>query len=137
VETLLPERFARKRAWSLVALVLVILVGLASRRFPALFPAVLGKYPGDALWAVMVFMGWGLVFPQRSTLQIFVLTLVTSYGVELSKLYRAPWLDDFRVSTIGHLILGSSFSWQNLFAYTIGAVMGAVAEWALFPKLRR
>jgi hypothetical protein len=137
VEKLLPNGIARKRAGSLAALVLVILLGLASRRFPALFPDVLGKYPGDALWALMAFVGWGLVFPRRSTLQIFVFTLVTSYGVEFLKLYRAPWLDDFRASTVGHLILGASFSWQNLIAYTIGAVVGALGERVLFRKPRR
>ena len=85
----------------------------------------------------MVFIGWGFVFPRRSTLQIFILTLATSFGVELLKLYRAPWLDDFRASTIGHLILGSDFWWQNLIAYTIGAVVGVVGERLLFRKSRR
>jgi hypothetical protein len=136
VEKLLPNPFARKRTWYFATLILVILLGLASRRFPALFPVAIGKYPGDALWALMVFVGWGLIFPRRSTLQIFIFALVTAYGVELLKLYRAPWLDDFRASTVGHLILGSSFSWQNLMAYTIGSAMGALGERILFRKVR-
>ncbi|HEY2081833.1 MAG TPA: DUF2809 domain-containing protein [Verrucomicrobiae bacterium] len=119
---------ARRRTWSFVALVFVVLLGLASRRYPVLFPEALGKYPGDALWALMVFVAWGIVFPRKPTWQIFVYTLAASYCVEFCKLYRAPWLDDFRNSTIGHLLLGSSFSWQNLIAYMVGAVIGAVAE---------
>jgi hypothetical protein len=137
MEKLLSNGPPRKRAWSFAALILVILLGLASRRFPALLPEALGKYPGDALWALMVFIGWGFVFPRRSTLQIFIFALATSYGVELLKLYRAPWLDNFRASTIGHLILGSSFSWQNLIAYIIGAALGAVGEFLLFRKPRK
>lgn len=45
----------RNRRWYLVALIVVIAAGLASRRYAWLFPACLGKYPGDALWALMVF----------------------------------------------------------------------------------
>jgi hypothetical protein len=128
VEKALSNARARRRTWSIVALVFVVLLGLASRRYPVLFPAALGKYPGDALWALMVFVAWGIVFPRKPTLRIFVYTVVTSYCVEFCKLYRTPWLDDFHNSTIGHLLLGSTFSWQNLIAYTAGAAIGVVAE---------
>ena len=36
------------------AMVVVILPGTGSRRFPGLLPQALGKYPGDALWSVLV-----------------------------------------------------------------------------------
>ncbi len=115
-------------------LLLVIALGLASRRYPALFPAALGKYPGDALWALMVFVGWAIVFPTRSTIQILIFTLATSYCVECCKLYKTPWLHDLRNSTLGHLVFGSSFSWQNLVAYTLGAAISATTEWLLSRK---
>jgi hypothetical protein len=134
VEKTLPNGRARKQAWSIAALVFVMLLGLASRRYPVLFPAALGKYPGDALWALMVFVAWGLVFPKKPTWRIFVYTLVTACCVETCKLYRTPGLDDFRNSTIGHLLLGSAFSWQNLIAYTMGAVIGALAESAFVNR---
>ena len=76
----------------------------------------------------MVFLGWGFLFPRKPTLQIFLCTLATSYGVEFCKLYRTPWLDEFRNSTVGHLLLGSTFSWENLIAYTVGAAIGAVMD---------
>jgi hypothetical protein len=74
----------------------------------------------------------GIVFPRKSVSQILIFTLATSYCVEFCKLYQTPWLHDFRNSTIGHLLLGSTFSWQNLIAYTIGAAIGALVERALF-----
>ncbi|HEX4262706.1 MAG TPA: DUF2809 domain-containing protein [Verrucomicrobiae bacterium] len=128
VEKTFPNGRVRRRTWSFVALVSVILLGLASRRYPIFFPSALGKYPGDALWALMVFIVWGIVFPRKPVLQILVFTLATSYCVEVCKLYRTEWLNDFRNSTMGHLLLGSTFSWQNLITYTIGAVIGALAE---------
>jgi hypothetical protein len=111
-----------------VALILVVGLGLASRRYPFLFPAALGKYPGDSLWALMVFLGWGVLFPKKPVRQIFLLTLAVSYSVEFSKLYHPNWLDHFRDTTIGHLLLGSTFWWQNLVAYTVGAVVGVLLD---------
>ena len=78
-------------------------------------------------------------------IQIFFLTLAISVGVEFGKLYRVPWLDDFRATAVGHLLLGSSFSWQNLLAYAAGAAVGGMLDvWLLSrgncsgqPALRR
>jgi hypothetical protein len=130
----LSNRPVRRRISYILAVIFVLLLGLASRRYPALFPAILGKYPGDVLWALMVFLGWGIIFPRRSTFQIFLCTLAASYCVEFCKFYRAPWIDNVRDSTVGHLVLGSTFSWENLIAYTIGASIGAVAEGVLLRK---
>ena len=52
-----------RRLRVLAALVLVVGVGLASRRYDGLFPRMLGKYPGDALWTVAAYLGWKLVLP--------------------------------------------------------------------------
>lgn len=48
------------RRWAyLVITFLVILTGLASRRYGELLPAFIAKYAGDTLWAVMV---WRITF---------------------------------------------------------------------------
>jgi hypothetical protein len=130
--TIIP---ARKRSWLVAAFGTTIVLGLASRHYPFLFPGAFGKYPGDALWALMVYFGWGLVFPKKPMIQILFLTLATSLGVEFGKFYRVPWLNDFRETTIGHLLLGASFSWQNLFAYAVGASIGGVLDcWFLSQR---
>ena len=59
-------RPARIRWHHALATVVVIGLGLASRRFTWLFPAELGKYPGDALWALMVFMAMCVAWPRAS-----------------------------------------------------------------------
>lgn len=42
----------RSRILYAALIVLVIATGLASRKYPDLLPAELGKYPGDGLWAL-------------------------------------------------------------------------------------
>jgi len=49
---------ARRRVAAIAAMAATIALGLASRRWPAALPAAWGKYPGDALWALMVFFAW-------------------------------------------------------------------------------
>ena len=119
---------SRNRLWYLTAVIAVIAAGLASRRFPGPLPAFLGKYPGDALWSLMVFFGWGYIHPPSSTVRIAALALGTSFAVEFLKLIQLPWLVSIRHTTAGHLVLGHGFSWQNLVAYTAGIALGVMVE---------
>lgn len=119
---------ARKRVAIAAAIAAVIALGLASRRHPALFPAWLGKYPGDALWATMVFFCWAWVLPAASTLRLAALALGTAWLVEGLQLVHAPWLDAVRSTTPGHLVLGSTFNWLDLPAYAVGVALGVAAD---------
>src|SRR5262245_41617631 len=92
----------------------VIVLGLASRQVSGLFPAALGKYPGDALWALMAFTFWGVALRRESTMRVGAAALATSYAVEFSQLYQATWINTIRGTTIGHLVLGSAFDWLDL-----------------------
>jgi hypothetical protein len=128
----------RDRRWYTIAIVLVIMLGLASRRYPQILPAMLDKYPGDVLWTIVVFLLLGMVLPRASSWKIGGLALGISYLVEFGQLYRAPWLVAIRETTIGHLLLGSEFVWGDLVAYTIGAAIAMLAElgWVRFARSR-
>jgi hypothetical protein len=119
---------ARRRLYLIAALFATVALGLASRKFPWLFPSALGKYPGDALWAQMVYWSVGLVFPSASVARVASYALAVSYADELSQLYQALWINQIRATSIGHLILGSSFSWLDLLSYTVGVGLCALIE---------
>lgn len=125
----------RNRLWYAVAILVVIAAGLASRRYPWLFPGFMSKYPGDALWALMVFLGWGIIFPGVSTRKIAVYALATSFVDECSQLYHAPWIDSIRSTFLGHIILGSGFMWFDFAAYAIGVFIGVFGERALRSRI--
>ena len=118
----------RSRFRYAVAALVVVGAGLASRNFPALFPEFMGKYPGDAFWALMVFLGWCVVFPGISTARLAAYALATCGLVELSQLYHAPWIDSIRSTTLGHLVLGSGFMWGDFVAYGIGVGVGVLGD---------
>jgi len=126
----------RKRVWYLLAFGVTIALGLASRRFPHLLPAALGKYPGDVLWALMVFFGMGAIFIKIPGIQLGCGALAFSFGIEALKLWQTPWLVGLRHTTLGHLVFGHVFSWQNLVAYTVGVLMGLLVEALVVPEAR-
>jgi len=123
-----PIEMKRSRLWLVVGFVAVIALGLASRKFPPLFPALFSKYPGDSLWALMVFLGWAFCKPLASTRNIAVLAFATSCLVEFSQLYQATWLNAIRSTTLGHLVLGSTFSWLDIAAYAVGVLIGVLID---------
>lgn len=118
----------RNRLWLLCGLLIVIVSGMASRKYPFLFPAFLGKYPGDALWALMVYFGIGFIIPKATIRTVALYALVISYLDECSQLYQVQWLNSIRSTTVGHLILGSTFSWHDILAYAVGIAIGIGIE---------
>ncbi|MBH5373364.1 ribosomal maturation YjgA family protein [Bradyrhizobium glycinis] len=104
----------------------VIVCGLSLRwyGFPLGLPAFVVKYGGSLLWATMVFLLVGVVLPQLTRTQIATIAAVIAVVVEFSRLVHMPWLDAFRLTAAGALLLGRIFSLWNLVAYLIGIVVG-------------
>jgi Protein of unknown function (DUF2809) len=118
-----------RKVWvRLLLLGTVIVLGLLSRKYSGVFPVEIQKYPGSALWALAVFLAYGLVIPKASTSKLTAYALITAIAVEVSQLLDIAWLNDIRNTKIGHLFLGSTFNAPDLIAYAIGIAVGLVAE---------
>jgi hypothetical protein len=118
----------------LLCIIVVIALGLASRKFPFLFPAIFDKYPGDALWGLMLYFVVAFVKKDSPAPRIAVFTLLISSAVEFSQLIQVSWLNDFRYTVIGHLILGTVFSWYDLLAYMAGIGIGLLLDKIIFGR---
>ncbi len=133
VHSSLQTPFARRTFHGLCCLISLAL-GLASRRYTSLLGPLFGKYPGDALWATMVFFGIGLMRPMSSVRRLAVAASVFSCGIELLKLCSTPWLVQLRATRFGYLVFGHVFSFENLAAYAVGITLGScVASACLKP----
>ncbi|ASZ17563.1 hypothetical protein BC30090_2592 [Bacillus cereus] len=116
--------------------ILVIILGLSSRKFAFALPALLNDYLGDALWALMIFIGFGFLFPKIEMKKLAFVSLMFCYGIEVSQLYHAEWIDSIRATTLGGLVLGYGFLWSDLVAYTIGVGVGFLFEFILRTNKR-
>lgn len=104
---------------------LTIGAGLASRRYPAFFPAFIARYAGDTLWAAMVFWILALGWRRAGTRVLAGGAIATSFAVECSQLYHAAWIDSIRRTRLGALVLGSDFLWSDLACYAVGVGIAA------------
>jgi glycopeptide antibiotics resistance protein len=109
-------------------IVLTLLSGLASRQFQDYLPTFLATYAGDTLWALLVFLLTGFLLPKKSIFFNALVALIFSFGIEISQLYHAAWIDAIRQTRLGGLILGFGFLWSDLLCYTAGIGIGALAE---------
>lgn len=89
---------------------------------------MLGKYPGDVLWAQMVYWLVALCAPTASISRVSAWALTIAYVDELSQLYQSQWINAMRATALGHAVLGSHFSWRDVIAYTVGVALVAAAE---------
>ncbi|QMW05087.1 ribosomal maturation YjgA family protein [Spirosoma foliorum] len=110
----------------------VLLLGLASRRFMGDVSFV-KDYVGDGLWALMVYLGFATFFNQWTARAVGLSTLLFSFGIEISQIYHAPWIDTIRATRLGGLVLGFTFVWSDLLCYTIGVGVGWLVEAYLIP----
>ncbi len=91
-------------------------------------PAFVVKYGGSMLWGAMVFFLVAMAASHLSRTRIAVITAAIAIGVELFRLVHFPWLDAFRLTLPGALLLGRIFSMWNMVAYGVGIGMGVLLD---------
>jgi predicted membrane protein len=106
----------------LSALVLIIAFGLALRRFgyDAHLPFTVVKYGGSILWGSMVYLLLASMRVTAKHRKIAGTAALIAMCVEFFRLVHMPWLDAFRLTTAGALLLGRVFSLWNILAYAVG-----------------
>ena len=128
---------SRNRVIYLLLIASTVLIGLLSRKFGYYLPEYLNTYLGDALWALMVFLIFGFIFPKQNSLRIAFVSISFCFIIEISQLYHAPWIDSIRANSLGGLILGFGFMWTDLVAYNLGVAFGTLLELLLHKTFKK
>ena len=107
----------------------VIAAGLASRSSCAsILPDFVTAYAGDTLWALMVFLTLGILFPGARTVALAGAALGISFAVEFSQLCEADGLNRIRGTRLGALVLGKGWVATDLLCYAVGVGIGVAGE---------
>lgn len=112
----------------LIALVITIFLGLASRKWSLLLPSFIAQNAGDMLWAMMVYFGFRLLLVRKCTFTAIWLSFLFSFGIEISQLYQEDWINQIRGTTLGALVLGKGFLVEDLVRYTVGIIIATVLD---------
>jgi hypothetical protein len=118
----------RSRFLYVIAMMAVIAAGLWWRSAANPVSPFWHKYGGDALWALLMLLGFRCVLIRASSLRVTLVALAFCFAVEFSQLYHAPWIDSIRATRLGTLALGSTFNAPDLIAYGVGVTLGSVIE---------
>jgi hypothetical protein len=64
-----------------------------------------------------------------------------AWCVEFSQIYHARWIDRIRATTMGAMVLGSSFDILDLLWYVVGVTFGVILErltlWGRTVRIQR
>ena len=114
----------RPRQQQLVLIGVTIGIGLLSRKESFGLPL----WIGDSLYAVLFYLGFGLLFPKGSPFAIGLCALGLCYAVEFAQLLQWHWLVELRRNRLGALVLGRGFLWSDLVAYFVGVLAAFLSE---------
>lgn len=119
----------RPRLKYLLLFLLTILIGLLSRI--SVVRDLIGTWPGDTLYAVMMYWLWSILFPHQAKAKRALLALVSCFTIEFLQLYQADWILAIRASRLGALVLGSGFLVMDLVLYSFGVGLAFLLDRAL------
>ena len=122
------HRAIRKMRVYLSIAVLTMLAGLSARFVPLGLPWVVMKYGGSTMWAVMIYWVLRLAWPRRSAVALALAAGTIATIVEFTRLYHCAWLDAFRASLAGAVLVGRYFSVRNIAAYWVAIAAGALLD---------
>lgn len=137
INNLPPSRIFYLRILFIGAAVLCMALGLAVRRFDEILPLFVLQHGGDALWAMMVYFGFRFLLVEKPLYPAIGWAVLFSFGIELSQLYQADWINRLRSTVLGSLVLGHGFLTVDLFRYAAGIAVGALLEKMMLSRITR
>jgi hypothetical protein len=115
------------RSLAITGLLLSVTIGagLAVRFAHLGLPALVVKYGGSMLWALMFYWIISALWPAGRIVPAALFTAALTAAIEFFKLVHSPALDAFRLTLPGILLLGRVFSLWDVAAYWLAIVIGA------------
>jgi len=123
-----PLQRSRPIALSMVLIIATLMAGLTIRLIPLGVPALIVKYGGSMLWALMIYWIVSVLLPLLRSSGAALTTAAVTVGVEFFKLHQSPALDAFRLTIPGMLLLGRFFSIWDILAYWLAILIGLLID---------
>ncbi len=122
------------RARLLVALVLVVPIGFATKFYPGPARDLVNNYLGGVLYEVFWVWGVLLLRPRWPVRTVGAGVLVATSVLEVMQLWHPPLLEAIRATFLGRTLIGTTFSWWDFPCYVAGCAAGAWTSARLRPE---
>jgi Protein of unknown function (DUF2809) len=93
-------------------------------RFSHILPEYLHHVAGDIAYEILLVLIGVFIYPSANRRLTAVWVFWVTCGIELLKLYQAPWFQNIRATLAGRLIFGTTFDWWNFVIYLVGCYLG-------------
>lgn len=113
----------RARIYYLLIVIIVTVLGMGSRVFADSLPLFISIHFGDGLWSSMIYFGVRTIWVDKKLHWAFWISLIFTFSIEFSQLYKAEWLIGIRNSFLGALVLGKGFLGVDLVRYSVGIII--------------
>ena len=131
-----PPRM-RPRLLHLAMATLLVPIGLATKFYTGPGAVWVADSAGGLLY-VLFFIVLALALqPRWPATGVALSVLAITSALEVLQLWHPPWLAPFRVTLIGHALLGNTFSWMDFPYYLAGALLGLGYGWFVQHRLIR
>lgn len=118
--------FMMRYRWILaVSSVLIIPLGYATR-FSTVLPEWFRNISGNIAYEMLLIFLLLLIFPKVKPIVAAMIICLISFGLEFLQLSQDPILVAARSNTLGRLILGNGFTWDDFPLYVLGSAIGYV-----------
>jgi hypothetical protein len=114
----------KRRLLYFLLFILIIPIGLSTRKEPQWYFSLIANYGGDVFWSTMFFFIFRFLWSAGALWKIALYTFSFSLAVEISQLYHAVWIDKIRATFLGSMLLGNTFLWSDILCYLVGTVLG-------------
>lgn len=121
----------------MIGIMINILLGLSSRKYSHFLQLFIAQNAGDVMWAMMVYFGFRFLLIRKSLVTAIWLSFSFSFGIELSQLYQAEWINQIRGTFLGALILGKGFLTLDLIRYAAGIIVATILDKAMLVFIQR
>ena len=119
-------RFFKYRIALLASLSIIVPLGFIIKFYPgpgrSWLNDAFGGVPYDIFWILLI----AYLRPKASPLKIAIGVCLITCGLEFLQLWQTPLLEAIRVTSLGRLVLGHSFSWLDFPYYFVGSALGWV-----------
>lgn len=117
-----------KRVTYILLAIVTIIIALIIRKLWTHLPFWINIWIGDFLWAVMLYFAMIAVFMPKNRWKATAYLIVFCWIIEISQEWHTEWLDAFRQTYIGGLLLGHGFLWSDIISYTMGALVAYLID---------
>jgi len=114
--------------------ILSILAGLFTRSKLIPTNSFVYQFVGDMLWASMIYFGFSILNYKTYPSKIALYSICFCFFIEFSQLLKFEWLNTLRSFTLGKLILGQGFLFNDLLCYCIGVLFAFLINLFILRK---